>query len=108
MAFKGRDQKRSDGGAGGFIGNEKNEEGLRSFGQGEEDDEEKLLAEKDHESGHSKLCARGLWRTAEDAKLKELVSQHGPQNWNLIAEKLEGRSGNRKWKRKKRRIHNER
>ncbi|CAL9770318.1 unnamed protein product [Musa acuminata subsp. burmannicoides] len=47
-----------------------------------------------HESGQQhKLCVRGHWRPAEDAKLKELVSQYGPQNWNLIAEKLEGRSG---------------
>ncbi|XP_009781411.1 uncharacterized protein [Nicotiana sylvestris] len=45
------------------------------------------------ESGQSKLCARGHWRPAEDAKLKELVAIYGPQNWNLIAEKLEGRSG---------------
>lgn len=45
------------------------------------------------DSGQSKLCARGHWRPAEDAKLKELVAQYGPQNWNLIAEKLEGRSG---------------
>ncbi|KAI3467329.1 hypothetical protein Pfo_023992 [Paulownia fortunei] len=44
-------------------------------------------------SGQSKLCARGHWRPAEDAKLKELVALYGPQNWNLIAEKLEGRSG---------------
>ncbi|KAK9290213.1 hypothetical protein L1049_008379 [Liquidambar formosana] len=43
--------------------------------------------------GHTKLCARGHWRPAEDAKLKELVAQYGPQNWNLIAEHLEGRSG---------------
>ncbi|XP_062183778.1 transcription factor CSA-like [Phragmites australis] len=43
--------------------------------------------------GQGKLCARGHWRPAEDAKLKELVSQYGPQNWNLIAEKLDGRSG---------------
>ncbi|GLJ50347.1 hypothetical protein SUGI_1072680 [Cryptomeria japonica] len=43
--------------------------------------------------GQSKLCARGHWRPAEDAKLKELVAQYGPQNWNLIAEKLHGRSG---------------
>lgn len=43
--------------------------------------------------GHSKLCARGHWRPAEDSKLKELVALYGPQNWNLIAEKLEGRSG---------------
>ncbi|CAN0923630.1 Transcription factor MYB105 [Linum grandiflorum] len=45
------------------------------------------------ECGQSKLCARGHWRPAEDSKLKELVSLYGPQNWNLIAEKLEGRSG---------------
>ncbi|KAK4412714.1 Transcription factor CSA [Sesamum alatum] len=44
-------------------------------------------------NGHTKLCARGHWRPHEDAKLKELVAQFGPQNWNLIAEKLEGRSG---------------
>lgn len=45
-------------------------------------------------NGGTKLCARGHWRPHEDSKLKELVAQYGPQNWNLIAEKLEGRSGN--------------
>ena len=44
-------------------------------------------------SGQSKLCARGHWRPAEDAKLRELVALYGPQNWNLIADKLQGRSG---------------
>lgn len=43
--------------------------------------------------GYSKLCSRGHWRPAEDAKLKELVAEFGPQNWNLIAEHLDGRSG---------------
>ncbi|KAF5938008.1 hypothetical protein HYC85_025514 [Camellia sinensis] len=43
--------------------------------------------------GRTKLCARGHWRPHEDSKLKELVTQYGPQNWNLIAEKLQGRSG---------------
>ncbi|KAK1425780.1 hypothetical protein QVD17_21139 [Tagetes erecta] len=43
--------------------------------------------------GQLKTCARGHWKPAEDAKLKELVALFGPQNWNLIAEKLEGRSG---------------
>nr|AFX98074.1 R2R3 transcription factor [Cunninghamia lanceolata] len=38
-------------------------------------------------------CGRGHWRPDEDEKLKELVAQFGPQNWNAIAEKLEGRSG---------------
>ncbi|CAL1357744.1 unnamed protein product [Linum trigynum] len=37
--------------------------------------------------------AKGHWRPAEDAKLKELVALYGPQNWNLIAEKMEARSG---------------
>ncbi|KAK3198224.1 hypothetical protein Dsin_021639 [Dipteronia sinensis] len=46
-----------------------------------------------NKSGHTKLCARGHWRPAEDSKLKELVAQYGPQNWNLIAENLQGRSG---------------
>lgn len=46
--------------------------------------------------GQSKLCTRGHWRPAEDSKLRELVAIYGPQNWNLIAEKLEGRSGKTK------------
>ncbi|KAL1317552.1 hypothetical protein AAHE18_15G141800 [Arachis hypogaea] len=44
-------------------------------------------------SEKSKVCARGHWRPSEDSKLKELVALHGPQNWNLIAQNLEGRSG---------------
>ncbi|XP_061361022.1 transcription factor MYB52-like [Gastrolobium bilobum] len=43
--------------------------------------------------GYTKLCVRGHWRPAEDAKLKELVAEFGPQNWNSIAEHLKGRSG---------------
>ncbi|GER45706.1 myb domain protein 105 [Striga asiatica] len=43
--------------------------------------------------GQPKLCSRGHWRPAEDSKLRELVALYGPQNWNLIAEKLQGRSG---------------
>lgn len=54
---------------------------------------ENAVSGKETDSGHSKLCARGHWRPAEDTKLKELVALYGPQNWNLIAEKLEGRSG---------------
>ncbi|GER27834.1 myb domain protein 105 [Striga asiatica] len=41
----------------------------------------------------TKLCCRGHWKPHEDAKLKELVAQFGPHNWNLIADKLQGRSG---------------
>ncbi|EPS72941.1 hypothetical protein M569_01815, partial [Genlisea aurea] len=40
-----------------------------------------------------KYCTRGHWKPSEDAKLRELVAVFGPQNWNLIAEKLQGRSG---------------
>lgn len=38
-------------------------------------------------------CPRGHWRPAEDEKLRQLVEQYGAQNWNSIAEKLQGRSG---------------
>ncbi|KZV45489.1 myb-like protein AA [Dorcoceras hygrometricum] len=41
----------------------------------------------------SKLCSRGHWKSSEDTKLRELVATYGPQNWNLIAEELKGRSG---------------
>ncbi|KAG1338877.1 transcription factor CSA [Cocos nucifera] len=64
----------------GYHGDEKEDEGEEGEGGS-------------HENDQPKLCARGHWRPAEDAKLKELVSQYGPQNWNLIAEKLAGRSG---------------
>ncbi|KAF2288144.1 hypothetical protein GH714_004650 [Hevea brasiliensis] len=57
------------------------------------DEEEEPKSSAPGKNGHTKLCARGHWRPAEDAKLKELVAQFGPQNWNLIAENLEGRSG---------------
>ncbi|XP_028761334.1 transcription factor MYB54-like [Neltuma alba] len=61
------------------------------FKLGEEDIEAK--SSSGSRNGHTKLCARGHWRPAEDARLKELVVQYGPQNWNLIADHLEGRSG---------------
>ncbi|KAK1379578.1 Transcription factor MYB108 [Heracleum sosnowskyi] len=51
------------------------------------------LVDQTDTCGQSKLCARGHWRPAEDAKLRELVALYGPQNWNLIADKLQGRSG---------------
>lgn len=44
----------------------------------------------------TKGCTRGHWRPGEDEKLRQLVEEYGPQNWNLIAEKLQGRSGTNK------------
>ncbi|KAE9603964.1 hypothetical protein Lal_00001686 [Lupinus albus] len=41
----------------------------------------------------TKICPRGHWRPVEDEKLRQLVEQFGAQNWNSIAEKLQGRSG---------------
>ncbi|KAG0494368.1 hypothetical protein HPP92_005362 [Vanilla planifolia] len=41
----------------------------------------------------SKATPRGHWRPGEDEKLRRLVQEFGPQNWNSIAEKLQGRSG---------------
>ncbi|XP_010531778.1 PREDICTED: transcription factor LAF1-like isoform X2 [Tarenaya hassleriana] len=68
-------------------------------GEGEEEEEEgereikRKKKRKRHSGEKQKLCARGHWRPAEDAKLRELVAQFGPQNWNLIAEQLARRSG---------------
>lgn len=59
----------------------------------EEAEEQQEGPNKTSKNGHTKVCVRGHWRPAEDAKLKELVAQCGPQNWNLIAENLQGRSG---------------
>lgn len=62
---------------------------------GDDDDMKDNQSNEDMDAAvQSKLCPRGHWRPAEDDKLRELVSQYGPQNWNLIAEKLQGRSGN--------------
>ncbi|KAK4794346.1 hypothetical protein SAY86_012340 [Trapa natans] len=63
-----------------------------------EDDEEPAIRTSSFNGGEeagrpTKLCSRGHWRPAEDAKLRELVAQFGPQNWNLIAKHLQGRSG---------------
>lgn len=40
-----------------------------------------------------KSCHRGHWRPAEDDQLERLVEQYGPNNWNFIAQHLQGRSG---------------
>ncbi|KAJ8762988.1 hypothetical protein K2173_023117 [Erythroxylum novogranatense] len=45
------------------------------------------------EGKSSTTCPRGHWRPAEDEKLRQLVEQYGAQNWNSIADKLQGRSG---------------
>ena len=73
--------------------NEKTNHNNGKFSEEESNPNENHANGKEVDSGHSKLCARGHWRPAEDSKLKELVALYGPQNWNLIAEKLEGRSG---------------
>ncbi|KAG6477235.1 hypothetical protein ZIOFF_066487 [Zingiber officinale] len=51
--------------------------------------------ERSNECGHeTKLCARRAhWMPQEDCRLRDLVLLHGPQNWNLIAAQLQGRSG---------------
>jgi len=33
------------------------------------------------------------WREDEDQKLTQLVQQHGPQDWNAIAQHIQGRTG---------------
>nr|QHG11448.1 R2R3-MYB transcription factor 20 [Taxus chinensis] len=80
--------KRVPNHGGGGGGGHNNSMGLNQMGS---DDTEEV--ENCEDGVQSRLCARGHWRPAEDAKLKELVTQCGPQNWNIIAEKLQGRSG---------------
>jgi myb proto-oncogene protein len=55
--------------------------------------EEYSLAGNSSDDAKSTACPRGHWRPAEDDKLRQLVEQYGAQNWNSIAEKLQGRSG---------------
>ncbi|RWR90206.1 transcription factor MYB23 [Cinnamomum micranthum f. kanehirae] len=52
-----------------------------------------IMEDSKSSADEAKTCPRGHWRPAEDEKLRQLVEQHGPQNWNSIAEKLQGRSG---------------
>ncbi|CAK7346858.1 unnamed protein product [Dovyalis caffra] len=54
---------------------------------------EKSLAGNSSDDAKSTTCPRGHWRPAEDDRLRQLVEQYGAQNWNSIAEKLQGRSG---------------
>jgi hypothetical protein len=37
--------------------------------------------------------SKAHWKPSEDAKLKQLIADHGAKNWNNIAEQLEGRTG---------------
>uniref|UniRef100_A0A0D3AWW2 Uncharacterized protein n=1 Tax=Brassica oleracea var. oleracea TaxID=109376 RepID=A0A0D3AWW2_BRAOL len=46
---------------------------------------------KKKQRGSSRVCSRRHWRVSEDSQLMELVSACGPQNWNHIAEKMQGR-----------------
>ncbi|KAG1365583.1 transcription factor CSA [Cocos nucifera] len=88
----------------GFPSEEKQGEGFQGFegGQGSPVDEsdgdegeegENSGGRRDNEGVHAKISVRCHWRPSEDARLRELVAEYGPHNWNLIAEKLEGRSG---------------
>ncbi|KAK4377855.1 hypothetical protein RND71_004151 [Anisodus tanguticus] len=74
---------------------EDDERGITNLNKLKDETEENdlLSMKKKNNNRGTKLCARGHWRPHEDSKLRELVAQYGPQNWNLIAEKLEGRSG---------------
>ncbi|EOA33844.1 hypothetical protein CARUB_v10021327mg [Capsella rubella] len=87
-----------------FSLNINNDQHLRSYSISHREEEIRNSYLSDHSKkdtanygscGHSSKgsVSRGHWRPAEDAKLKELVAVYGPQNWNLIAEKLQGRSG---------------
>lgn len=60
--------------------------------QKESEDLKKNKNKKKKQRG-SRVCSRGHWRISEDSQLMELVAVYGPQNWNHIAEKMQGRTG---------------
>ncbi|XP_008787993.2 transcription factor CSA-like [Phoenix dactylifera] len=76
----------------GFEGRQGSPGDEESDGDGGEEGENSG-GRRGNEGGHTKISVRCHWRPSEDARLRELVARHGPHNWNLIAEKLEGRSG---------------
>ncbi|KAJ0262845.1 SANT/Myb domain-containing protein [Hirschfeldia incana] len=39
-------------------------------------------------SSDNKKTTKGLWKPFEDDKLKQLVKQYGPRNWNIIGQHL--------------------
>ncbi|KAJ4980059.1 hypothetical protein NE237_010839 [Protea cynaroides] len=86
-SMEGKNMGLCDGGNRGYFGKDNNGVDLN---QSDEDENRSFGARKEKVNGQ---LQRGHWRPAEDAKLKELVSKYGPQNWNSIAETLQGRSG---------------
>ncbi|XP_051141386.1 transcription factor CSA-like [Andrographis paniculata] len=56
----------------------------------EGDGDQKIVGQR---SGSSNPGLHWIWRAEEDQKLKEAVSQMGPQYWDIIAQKIPGRSG---------------
>jgi len=69
----------------------KNNEG--NFGDERKNLSMKVDKEENEKFGNTKLSIRGHWRPSEDSKLKKLVDEFGPHNWNNIAEQIHGRSG---------------
>lgn len=61
--------------------------------QKESDDLKKKNNNKKKKQSGSRACSRGHWRISEDSQLMELVAVYGPQNWNHIAENMQGRTG---------------
>ena len=47
----------------------------------------------DERGDGEKNLVKGPWSASEDAMLRELVQEHGPKRWSMIASKLPGRIG---------------
>ncbi|XP_019102225.1 PREDICTED: transcription factor MYB35-like [Camelina sativa] len=67
-------------------------EELCNRGRMQKKSDDDLKKKKKKQSG-SRVCSRGHWRISEDTQLMELVAVNGPQNWNHIAENMQGRTG---------------
>ncbi|KAL1204276.1 Transcription factor [Cardamine amara subsp. amara] len=73
--------------------NELEEDNAVRMKQRESDDLKRKNKKKKKKQSGSRVCSRGHWRVSEDSQLMELVSVYGPQNWNHIAENMQGRTG---------------
>ncbi|KAK2451312.1 transcription factor MYB52 [Trifolium repens] len=77
-------------GNGGYFGDEQKNMSLKVD---EVENEIENVSSKTKKSGNNNFFIRGNWTPTEDDKLKKLVEEFGPYNWNNIAKYFNERSG---------------
>jgi hypothetical protein len=77
-------------GNGGYFGDEQKNMSLKVD---EVENEIENVSSETKKSGNNNFFIRGNWTPTEDDKLKKLVEEFGPYNWNNIAKYFNERSG---------------